>query len=244
MKKLLLILIIFQSCQKIQQRKLEIVDESGLIIENISDAKGGVKGKPKPTPQPIPDPVPPPPTGSGYSCIFVDSDGHAATGWGEVIECASAGNIDMAQIMSEVRALYANYNVVITDDEAVYNNANPYKRIRVVVTTTSAWKDPAFSGVAYVGSFTWGDNTPCFVFSDRLYFLPHMIAEIVAHEAGHTLGLYHQTEYDANCNLVSRYKNGAVMGNSLNSVQGQWIYGTTYACDAYQDDAAVIRSVL
>jgi hypothetical protein len=149
----------------------------------------------------------------------------------------------MTEVLNEVRALYAAYNIYITYDEAVYNAANPLKRTRVIVTPTSSWYTGA-SGVAYTGSFTWGDGTPAFVFSDRLYYASHYISEIVAHEAGHTLGLRHQTEYDANCVRVSSYKAGAVMGNSLSYPQGSWIYGTTLSCTTYQDDNAMLSSIL
>jgi hypothetical protein len=145
--------------------------------------------------------------------------------------------------MNEVSALYASYNIYITYYENVYNAANPLKRTRVVVTPTSSWYAGSVSGVAY-SSFTWGDGTPAFVFSDRLYYTSHYVAEIVAHESGHTLGLRHQTSYDASCNLVSSYRNGAIMGNSLNSAQGAWIYGTTVSCTTYQDDNTVLSNLL
>ena len=262
MKNLLIILLLLlAACSK--PVVIDPVEKPELLtckldVESISAAKGGIPGAPKdkgpkpqptPTPDPVPTPTPvPPTTGTGYACILVDFDGQDVPEgiWGAALSCLPSGltNEQITQVLNEVTALYAPYNVFITYDENVYNAANPYKRTRVIVTPTSSWYPAGVSGVGYLGSFTWGDDTPVFVFSDRLYFLPHMIAEIVAHEAGHTFGLRHQTEYDGNCNLVSRYKNGAVMGNSLNSIQGQWIYGTTYACDAYQDDAAVIRSVL
>ena len=54
----------------------------------------------------------------------------------------------------------------------------------------------------------------------------------------------HHCGYDANCTLVNRYKAGAVMGNSLNSSQGSWIYGTTVSCTTYQDDNSVLRGML
>ena len=204
--------------------------------------------EPTPTPTPIP-PAPTTPTGSGYSCILIDFDGQSVTNslWngGATLNCAPSGlsSSQITEVLNEVRALYAAYNVFITYDESVYYAANPLKRTRVVVTPTSGWYS-GVSGIAYVTSFTWGDETPAFVFSDRLYFTSHYVAEIVAHEAGHTLGLSHQSEYDGNCTLVSRYRNGAIMGNSLNAPQGQWIYGTTVSCSTFQDDNSVLSNAL
>lgn len=206
----------------------------------------------EPTPtEPVPtQPIPTTPTGSNYACILIDFDGEVVNSgyWngGSTINCAASGlsSAAISEVLSEVRAHYAAYNVVVTYDENVYNVANPMKRRRIIVTPTSSWYSAGASGVAFTGSFTWGDQTPAFVFSDRLYYTAHFIAEIVAHEAGHTLGLRHQSSYDANCSLLSSYRSGAVMGNSLNSAQGQWIYGTTTSCYTYQDDNTMLRNVL
>lgn len=255
MKNLLIVLLLLAACSKPSTIADPEPVTRNLVIEQdtikpviIDAAKGGVKGKPPKTTTP-PYVPPTPPTGTGYSCILIDFDGQNVLSpyWNNSTEFnlgpSGLSTEQKLQILSEVQALYSRYNVAITIDENVYNNANPFRRMRVIVTTTSAWAGQGYSGIAYTGSMLWGDNTPCFVFSDRLYYMEHMIAEIVAHEAGHTVGLSHQTEYDSNCNLVSRYKNGAVMGNSLNSVQGQWIYGTTTSCFTYQDDNAVLTNV-
>lgn len=188
-------------------------------------------------------------SGSGYSCIYIDFDGEQVRSsyWngGQTLNCDPAAlNADQkAQVVNEVAALYAAYKVTVTDNETVYNNANSARRIRVVVTPTSYWYG-GVSGISYVGSFSWGNGTPAFVFSDKLYNGPHYIAEIVAHEAGHTLGLRHQSEYNADCSLAYTYKMGVVMGNSLYVPQGAWINGTTYTCNTFQDDHQMLTSVL
>jgi hypothetical protein len=112
-----------------------------------------------------------------------------------------------------------------------------------VVTPTSSWR-PGVSGISYTGSFSWGDDTPCFVFSDRLYNVSSYIGEIASHEAGHSLGLNHQTEWDANCQLISSYRMGVVMGNSLYVSQGAWTYGPTIACNIFQNDDQVLTNKL
>ncbi len=260
-------LIVFASCQKTADVDATFAAQTEKTVsvctydaENLlANSKRRKPNSPKPTdttttttPPPTttdPTPTSPTPTGTNYSCILIDFDGQTVSNtlWnsGATINCAASGlsSSQITEVLNEVRALYGAYNIYVTYDEAVYNAANPLKRTRVIVTPTSAWYG-GVSGVAYTGSFTWGDGTPAFVFSDRLYYTSHYVAEIVAHEAGHTLGLRHQTEYDAYCNLVSRYRNGAVMGNSLNSSQGQWIYGTTTGCNIYQDDNAYLSTML
>lgn len=229
--------------------------DEDVLMANLKRRKPTSPTEPTPTEptptEPIPtEPVPTTPTGSNYSCILIDFDGQTVNSpyWngGGTLNCAASGlsSAAISQVLTEVRAHYAPYNVQVTYDENVYNAANPYKRTRVVVTSSSSWYSAGSSGVAYIGSFTWGDQTPAFVFSDRLYYTAHYVAEIVAHESGHTLGLRHQSAYDGSCNLLSSYKAGAIMGNSLNSSQGQWIYGTTTSCLTYQDDNSVLRTQL
>jgi hypothetical protein len=258
-----LCLLVFASCKKTsdtdetlaisKEKTLSVCTyDPDLLLANLKRRKPTPTTDPTTTPttDPTPTPTPTAPTGTGYSCILIDFDGQTVSNayWnnGATFNCAASGlsSAQISEVITEVNALYAGYNVVITYDENVYNAANPMKRTRVIVTPTSSWYPAGSSGVAYIGSITWGDQTPAFVFSDRLYYTSHYVAEIVAHEAGHTIGLRHQSEYDASCNLVSTYKNGAVMGNSLNSTLGQWIYGTTSSCTTFQDDNSVLSGLL
>jgi hypothetical protein len=62
---------------------------------------------------------------------------------------------------------------------------------RIVIGGSGEWYGRA-GGVAYVGSFNWGDDTPAFVFSNLLGDGEKNVAEAASHEAGHTLGLMHQ----------------------------------------------------
>ncbi len=219
------------------------VYDSTLLQENFQRANPPAdfsKGKPV---------RPPKPTTSGYSCIYLDFDGEVGkwTNWngGQTLTCAPATLTadQKLQTVNEVAALYAAYKVVITDDLSVYNGANSSRRIRIIVTPTSAWYG-GVSGIAFNGSFSWGTGVPAFVFSDRLYNGPHYIAEIAAHEAGHTLGLRHQSEYNTDCTLKYTYRMGVVMGNSMYVPQGAWVLGTTYSCNVFQDDKQMLTSVL
>jgi hypothetical protein len=206
----------------------------------VKPPKGGGQGNPTTTT----------PTTSTYtSCIYIDFDGQNvnSTNWnnGQTINCAPAELTadQKQQVVNEVAALYAAYKVTVTDNESVFNSANSARRIRIIVTPTSYWYG-GVSGISYLSSFSWGTDVPAFVFSDRLYNGPHYIAEIVAHEAGHTLGLRHQSEYNPDCSLSLTYKMGVVMGNSLYVPQGAWITGTTYTCNTFQNDHQVLGNLL
>jgi len=189
------------------------------------------------------------------SVILLDFDGYYLNSpmWnnGQPKDCLPSGLYpDQIQtILDSVKKDYAKYNVTVTTDENVYLNANALKRIRVVVTTSSEIY-PGVAGIAYVGSMFWGDNTPCFVFSNTMSYNALRIRVAASHESGHTIGLYHQAEYDANCNLLYTYKpcdyatnSGPIMGSIGASCLAKWWVGPTpNGCTYIQNDDAVITS--
>src|SRR5690606_24469784 len=103
--------------------------------------------------------------------IFIDFDGHfiQGTSWnsGGSFYCKPSGLRDnqIENVFYRVSEDFRPFNVNITTDSTVYLAAPVAQRIRVVVTPTSDWY-PGVGGVAFTGSFTWGDDTPAFVFTD------------------------------------------------------------------------------
>jgi serralysin len=65
--------------------------------------------------------------------------------------------------------------------------------IRVCIGGTSSdWFGGGAGGVAYLGSFTWNTDTPCFVFSKELGpDYAKYIWEATSHEVGHAVNLQH-----------------------------------------------------
>jgi len=200
-----------------------------------------------------------PPVTTPGAVIFLDFDGHLVSGtywnYDSDINCAPA-NLTTAQvdeIVNRVSNDYSPFNVTVTTNQAVYDAANPGKRTRVVVTETYEWYGKV-GGVSYVGSFTWGDNTPCFVFSLLLNYDTKKITEAISHEAGHTLGLLHQAKYDANCVMTSQYNSGQgsgemgwapIMGIGYYQNQTLWHNGATnYGCSSLQNDVAIISTAV
>jgi hypothetical protein len=88
------------------------------------------------------------------------------------------------------------FNLNITTDPEVYNRAPIRQRIRIIITTEGNWYGPA-PGVSAIGSFTWGDDTPAWVFMHALSDNPSFIAASATHQIGHCLGLQHQGVYDS-----------------------------------------------
>ena len=189
--------------------------------------------------------------------IFIDFDGHfvQGTSWngGGSFYCKPSGMRDnqIENIFHRVAEDFRPFNVNVTTDSTVYLAAPIARRIRVVVTQSSDWY-PGVGGVAFTGSFTWGDDTPAFVFSDKLAFRSKNVAECVSHESGHTLGLSHQAKYNGTCALVATYNEGAgsgeigwapVMGNSYGKNLSGWNNGPTpYGCTQEQDNLSIITS--
>lgn len=189
--------------------------------------------------------------------IFLDFDGQTVTNtsWnfsGPIY--AGASGLTTAQITSifnRVAEDYRPFNVNVTTDSAKYFAAAATKRMRCILTVTSSWYGNA-GGVSFVNSFSWGDNTPCWVFTALLGYNEKYIGEATSHEIGHTLGLYHQSSFDASCNKLTDYNAGVgtgeigwapIMGVGYYKNFTLWNLGpNTYGCNTIQSDLAVITS--
>jgi len=186
------------------------------------------------------------------SVILLDFDGYylnsSMWNYGTPYNCQPSGLYpeQIQTILDSVKKDYTNFNVTVTTDENVYLNANSSKRIRVVVTTSSEVY-PGVAGIAYVTSMFWGDDTPCFVFSNTMSFNTLRIRFATSHESGHTVGLYHQSQYDVNCNLLYTYRpcdingTGPIMGSIGPTCLAKWWLGPTpNGCTFIQDDILLI----
>ncbi len=189
--------------------------------------------------------------------IFLDFDGYTVNSgvWngGVPFVCAASTMTDaqVTEIFNRVAEDYRPFEINITTDSTVFLAAPLTNRIRVVITPTSDWY-PGVGGVSYVGSFTWGDDTPAFVFCDKLGNSAKNVGECCSHESGHTLGLSHQSAFDTNCNLTAIYNDGTgsgeiawapIMGNSYGRNMSSWSDGPTpYGCTKKQDNISIISS--
>jgi hypothetical protein len=197
---------------------------------------------------------------SATATIFLDFDGHnvQSTFWnnGNPINCAASAMTDpqITESFNRVAEDFRPFDVNVTTDSTVFLAAPLNQRIRVIITPTSGWTVSGTSGISYTGSFIWGDDTPAFVFSDRLLNSPKKVAECISHETGHTVGLSHQSKYNAvDCNTpIEPYSTGfgsgetgwaPIMGNSLNSNFSNWNDGPTpYGCTITQDNLTTITT--
>ncbi len=191
--------------------------------------------------------------------ILLDFDGITITGstWNilaPVIACDAATlNTDqITEVFNRVAEDYRPFKVNITTDETKFNAAPVTKRMRVVLTISSSWYGNGAGGVSFINSFSTADDDPCFVFTALLNNNVKRIAEAASHEAGHTLGMYHQSKYDANCNYVSDYNAGTgigeigwapIMGVGYYQNFTVWHNGPNpYGCTQIQNDLDMITA--
>jgi hypothetical protein len=189
--------------------------------------------------------------------IFLDFDGHRVQSayWngGNALNCSPSplNEAQVREIFNRVAEDFRPFDLNVTTDSVRFLNAPIEKRIRIIITPTSQWK-PNVGGISFITSFSWGDDTPAFVFTDRLENNSKYIAECTSHEIGHTIGLYHQSRYNDQCDITEAYHAGEgtgetgwapIMGNSYRKNMTGWNNGSTqYDCTDFQKNLLVITS--
>jgi len=191
---------------------------------------------------------------SARATLYLDFDGQYVTGtsWnfdGDInAQPAGFTSAQITEVFNRVAEDYRVFNINITTDSTVYFAAPITQRQRIIITPTYQWYGKV-GGISFVGSFTWGDDTPSWVFSNLLSNSPKNVAEAVSHEGGHTLGLQHQSSYTTTCSKTE-YNGGAgsgeigwapIMGVGYYKNLTTWHFGTsTVGCSTYQDDAGIL----
>lgn len=117
--------------------------------------------------------------------------------------------------------------------------------MRVVIGGKGEWMAGA-AGVAYLDSFNWDSDTPCFVFADQSWKKNlNFMATCISHETGHTLGLRHDgykgTEYYGGRGSGETGW-GPIMGNPGYVALTQWSKGEYGSSTNREDDLAIITT--
>ncbi|WP_343694500.1 RICIN domain-containing protein [Flavobacterium sp.] len=180
-------------------------------------------------------------------CVLLDFDGYympAGNLWnnGNAINAAPSGMSDAAvqQHWEVVSEDYRPFNLNVTTSESVFNSYPKNRRMRVVVTPTNT-AAPGAGGVAYIGSFNWDNDVPCWVFITS----GKSGGDASSHEVGHTFDLGH----DGRTNPAEDYFLG-LDGTSYAPIMGagyyrpvvQWSKGEYNYANNLQDDVAIIAS--
>lgn len=187
--------------------------------------------------------------------VLLDFDGQVVKGsawnWDEAIVAkpAALSNAVITEVFNRVAEDFRIFNLNITTDSAVFRRAPSNKRMRIIITPTMEWYGTS-AGVSFVNSFTWGDDTPAWVFTKLLENRPKYIAEAASHEIGHTLGLQHQSTYNKSCELIAEYAAGKgsgeigwapIMGVGYYKNFTLWTIGTSVeGCKIVQNDISIL----
>ncbi|MHB9116106.1 MAG: DUF7402 domain-containing protein, partial [Thermoleophilia bacterium] len=203
--------------------------------------------------------------------IYLDFDGHYLTGtawnrdfthnqpvsgpaWtldGDASTFNDAERTAIQQVWQRVAEDYAPFDVDVTTEypgEAALTRDSSQDQVygmRVLVSPIAASIAPNSGGIAYVGVFdlVGGDYyQPALVFPENLLNSEKPIGEAATHEAGHTLGLFH----DGVTNVTGYYQGhgsgetgwAPIMGSGYYRNLTQWSKGEYTGADNTENDLA------
>jgi hypothetical protein len=207
--------------------------------------------------------------------IYLDFNGHTVTNtaWGSATIKTGPYDVDgypatfsdaeqanIQNIWARVAEDFKPFDVDVTTEPPTAANmqrtsaTDTQYGTRVVITQSNAaiCGSSCGGGISYVGVFNFSSSSnpnfykPSWVFEDKLgNGNPKYVAEAVAHEAGHFLGLHHD-----GTSTATYYKgHGAdaigwapIMGNSYSKPVTQWSKGEYPGANNKEDDLSIIQS--
>ncbi|KAA9339021.1 InlB B-repeat-containing protein [Adhaeribacter soli] len=185
--------------------------------------------------------------------VLLDFDGQTVSGtlWNDhfnsgnpiVAAPANLSNTEIQEVWKMISEDFRPFNLNVTTSEAVFNNAPANRRVRAIFSPTNYFF-PNAGGVAYVGSFIWGNTssgeTPCWIFNTTSKFA----GEAGTHEIGHTMHLLH----DGTTTPAEEYYYGhpdwaPIMGVGYYRSLVQWSKGEYLNANRTEDDLNLLTTM-
>lgn len=206
--------------------------------------------------------------------LYLDFDGHFEAVWGSYSNVSNpAYDVDgdestfsdaelanIEEIWRIVAEDFAPFKINVTTVQPAVlapgvpiGDANKIAlRVAIGGTPDVLGEGTGLAGMGYINSFTSSIANVCYVLpaSFNTRDSPVSMANFISHEAGHSFGLHHQSEYDANGVQVREYSMGdmltwaPIMGNIMRREQTTvWHNGPNKLGPTnYQDDMAILAN--
>lgn len=261
-----------------RQGRLHFVCEGLLPLQNVAATNGAVSGGGTPSGTPTAADAFFLHSKAGASkVIYLDFDGHVTSGTSWNSNFTGGANIvtppysndstvtttfsttelnNIVSIWQRVAEDFAPFDVDVTTQdpgiEALRKSTSSDTQFGVRVCiggSSSDWYGSGAGGVAYLNSFSWNTDTPCFVFTVQLGSgNVKYTAEAASHEAGHTFNLSHDGRAASTTNAAEGYYEGhadwaPIMGVGYYRSISQWSRGEYAFANNTQDDTAIIAGV-
>jgi PKD repeat protein len=208
--------------------------------------------------------------------IHLDFNGHTTTGtqWnasytggapittpaydteGTPTSFSSVELANIQEIWKRISEDYAPWEVDVTTEQPPFeslrktDDLDTAYGVRVLIGGSSNdWFMSPAGGVAYLRSFSWNSDTPCFVFPAQLgNGDPKFVAEASSHETGHCTGLSHDGAAGGTIYYAGHgdFPNSwaPIMGNSYYSEVTQFSRGEYTGANNLEDDLAIIDTYI
>jgi len=177
--------------------------------------------------------------------IYLDFDGEPGPfpGWGTFDAAPSgASNAQIFDVWKMVCEDYQGFNLNITTDRKVFDNAPDGRRQHIIITPTTT-AAPGAGGVSYVGSYNWSGDRVDWAF----YSTGKSSCEVISHEVGHALGLSHDGRISPSEGYYAGQGSGVtgwapIMGVGYYQNLSQWSKGEYLSANQTQDDLSIIAN--